>query len=115
MVRALGSFQNGVDRQITDRQPKIWEEGVWEYPHLAAAIEEEVFEDIEDYLIKRQNTVAQHIVMQTIMDLCKNTVHMPGSWLAQRWWEQEGVELAGARARAAAAEAEADREEERIG
>ena len=49
------------------------------------------FEDIGDYVLRRQNTVAQYIFMQPILDLCEKTVHRPVLWVARRWWEQEGV------------------------
>ena len=31
---------------------------------------------------------------------------MPGTWVLKRWWEQEGLDLAGARAAAASEEEE---------
>ena len=36
--------------------------------------------------------------MRPIMDLCEDTVQMTGTWVARRWWEQEGQNLAVARA-----------------
>ena len=39
MVQDLGSFQHGVERGITRRQTRKREEGGWEYPLLAAAME----------------------------------------------------------------------------
>ena len=32
------------------------------------------------------------------MDLCEEMVRMPVAWVAKRWWEQEDLDLAGARA-----------------
>ena len=37
------------------------------------------------------------------MDICERTLWRPGAWVDQIWWEQERVELAGARERVAAA------------
>ena len=31
------------------------------------------------------------------MDLCERTVRRPGAWVYQRWWDQEGIYLAGTR------------------
>ena len=31
------------------------------------------------------------------MDLCERLVRRPGSWVSRRWWEQEGLDLAGER------------------
>ena len=43
----------------------------WKYPLLAAAIEEAGFKEIGVYITRRQNTVAQYIVTQQILDLCE--------------------------------------------
>ena len=45
------------------------------------------------------------------MDLCEQSVRRTGAWVSRRWWEQDGINLIGARDREAAA---ADGEEERI-
>ena len=47
--------------------------------------------------------VAQYITTRFIMDLCEKTVRRPGGWVARRWWEQKGIDLAGARAMTEAA------------
>ena len=67
--------------------------------------------------MRRQNTVAQYIAMQPILDLCERLVRRPRAWFSRRWWEQEGLDLAGVRERAEEVEdGEAeDREEERGG
>ena len=31
------------------------------------------------------------------MNLCEETVRMPGMWVAKMWWDQEGLDLVGAR------------------
>ena len=112
MGQALGSFQHRVNRKIIGRQPKKQEDGEWEYPPLETAMEEAGFEDMGDYVLKRQNTVAKYITTRPIMDLYKKTVRRPGVWVARRWREKEGLELAGEKA---AAEEAADRGEESEG
>ena len=112
MGRTLGGVQHRVARRITGRQPKRQVGGSWEYPPLEAAMQEAGFEEMGEYVLKRQNTVAQYIVTRPILDLCEETVRMPGTWVAKRWWEQEGLDLARARAAAAVAEGEGERGEE---
>ena len=51
---------------------------------------------MEAYVLKRNSTVANYIVKQLILELCEETVQMPGTWVAKRWWEKEGMEMAGA-------------------
>ena len=40
---------------------------------------------------------AQYIVTQPILDLCERSVWRPGAWVSWSWWEQEGIDLEGAR------------------
>ena len=42
------------------------------------------------------------------MDLCEQSVRRTGAWVSRRLWEQEGLEIEGAKERV---EAESDREE----
>ena len=69
MGQDLGRFQHRVARQITGRNPKIQEEGGWEYSPLATAMEEVGFEKIGDYILKMKNTFAQYIETWTILYL----------------------------------------------
>ena len=55
---------------------------------------------MEEYVLNRQNKVVQYIVMRPILDLWEETVRMLGKWVEKRWWEQEGLDMAGARAAA---------------
>ena len=86
MGRSLGGFQHRVARRITGRHLKRWMGGRWGYPTLDTAMEEVGFEDMGAYVLKRQNTAAQYIVTQPILDLSKNTVHRSGAWVARIWW-----------------------------
>ena len=47
-----------------------------------------------------QNTAAQYIATQPILELCEQSARRPGGLLYQRWWEQDGLELEGAKDRA---------------
>ena len=73
-------------------------DGSWEYLPLETDMQEEGFEDMGEYVLKKHSTVAQYISMRPIMDLCEETVRIIGARVAKRWWEQEGLDLAGARA-----------------
>ena len=71
MGRSLGGLQHRVSSRITGRQPKQQADGSWEYPPMEIDMQEAGFEDMGEYFPKRQNAVAQYIVMRTIIDLCK--------------------------------------------
>ena len=51
------------------------------------------FEDIGAYITRRKNNVAQYITTRPIMDLCERSVQRPVTWVSQRWWDQEGLDL----------------------
>ena len=42
--------------------------------------------------------------MRKIMELCEETVRMPGTWVANKWRDKEGLDLVGARVAATAEE-----------
>ena len=46
--------------------------------------------------------VAQYIIAQPIMDLCEETLQIPGTGVAKMWWEQEVLDLSVVRAVASA-------------
>ena len=66
------------------------------------------FGAIRTYVARRQNTVAPYIATQPILELCERSARRPGARVSQRWWEQDGLDLEGAKNRAAA---ESDRED----
>ena len=51
-------------------------------------------EEVEEYITRRQNTVAQYIVTRPIMDLCEEALWRPGTLIYKQWWDQEGLDLA---------------------
>ena len=76
---ALGSFQHRVAQRITRRRPRWQRGGRWEYPLLAAAMEEASFEEIGVYITRRQNTFAQYIATRPIIDLYERSFWRPGA------------------------------------
>ena len=58
------------------------------------------FQEVETYLSRRQNTMAQYILTMPIMDLFLAAKQRPGPRVKMRWWEQEGLYLEGMRAAA---------------
>ena len=61
MKRALGRFHNRVAQRLTGKKLRRRGEDRWEYPPLEAAMEEAGFKEIEVYITRRKNTVAQYI------------------------------------------------------
>ena len=50
---------------------------------------------METYIFRFQNTVAHFIANRTIVDMCLAAERRPGSRVAKRWWEQDGLDLEG--------------------
>ena len=62
--------------------------GEWIYPPIDKVLEEVGLYSIEDYVQKRQNTVANYVATQPIFDLCLEAERQSGSTSSRRWWEQ---------------------------
>ena len=52
-------------------------------------MQEAGFEEVEACVLRIHNTAAQYIEMCQIMDLCKETVQIPGMRVVKRWLEKE--------------------------
>ena len=69
-------------------------------------MQEAGLEEVEAYILRRQNKIVQYITTRPIMDLCKEVVRRLGMWVTKRWREQEGLDLGGARKMVVAADEE---------
>ena len=99
-----------VARKITGRQPRRRKDGSCIYPSLAGIIKETGMVGIRTSILRRQNTVAQFISTQPILDLCEQATRRPGARVSRRWWEQTGIDLKGAQEKAEAEAAETETE-----
>ena len=59
---------------------------IWDHPPLETVMQGVGFEEIYSYVLNRQNTATQYIVTRLIMDLCKETVWVTGTWVTKMWW-----------------------------
>ena len=50
------------------------------------------FTDVRTSINRRQNTVAQYIAAQPLLDLCKGTTQREGARVTLRWWDQTGID-----------------------
>ena len=58
---------------------------------------------MEEYIQRRQNTVAQYIATRSLLDLCEESERALRARVGVRWWYQLGINTSGAREVAAAA------------
>ena len=82
MQRVLGGFQHRESRRLTGRKPQKGRDGGWVYPPLEDAKAEAGLQEVETYISRRQNTVAQYIATRPIMDLCLVAKRRPGPRVA---------------------------------
>ena len=71
MVWSLKGFKHRVDIQITRSQPRRLLYVSWGYPPLETVMQEVGFEEVEEYVLSRHNTIAQYIATLPIMELYK--------------------------------------------
>ena len=76
--QTLGEFQHKVARKIMGKQIRRLPGSGWEYTTLGEVMQEAGLEEVEQYVVRRQNTVAQYITTRLIMDLCEAAVRRPG-------------------------------------
>ena len=114
MEKALDRFQSRVARRLTGKHPWRRKDGSCDYPPLEEALGGAGIEGIRKSVTRRQNTVAQYIATQPIMELCERATLRPGVRVSWRCWEQEGIDLERSKKRAAeiATRSEPDSEEE---
>ena len=93
MQRVMGISHHGVARRLIGKQPQKERDGGWFYPPLEDAMAGTGLQEVETYVSRCQNTVAQYIETRHIMDLCLVEKQRPGPRVAMRWWEQEGLDL----------------------
>ena len=86
MKRFLSSFEHRVPRRLTGRHTSRRGDGSWEYHSLEEAMVEAGFEGISTYITRRQNTVAQYIVMKIILELCEQSARRTRARVSWRWW-----------------------------
>ena len=55
------------------------------------------FQEVENYVSRRQNTMAKYIATRPIVELCLTAKRRPGPRAEMWWWEQEGLDLEGMR------------------
>ena len=75
-------------------------DGSWDYPPLAEAMGELGLEGTRKSVRRRQNTFAQYISIQPILDLCERATRRPRARVYRRWWEQDRINLEGEKERA---------------
>ena len=91
MDRALIVFIHGAERRLTGRQPRKGRDGKWHYPSLEGAMKEAGLTDVRTSINRRQNTVAQYIATQPLLDLCEGAKQRERARVTLGWRDQSGI------------------------
>ena len=98
MGKALGGgggVQAQVTRRLMGRLPWRTPGGKWKYTSAAMEREEVRFLTMEEYIRRRQKTVARYVANRSLLDLCEGLERAPGAQVGMRWWEQVIIDMAG--------------------
>ena len=60
----------------------------WFYPPLDAATTEVGLEELDTYVLCRQNNIAHYIATFPILEICLVAERQPGVQVTRQWWEQ---------------------------
>ena len=55
--------------------------------------------DVRTSINTRQNTIAQYIATQPLLELCEGAKQREGAWVTLRWWDQSGIDREKAKAK----------------
>ena len=95
MQRLLGGLHHRVAHRLTRRKPWKGRDGGWVFPLQEDARVEVGFQELETYVFRRQNNVAQYIAARPIMNLFLLAKRRSGPQVTMWWWEQEGLDFEG--------------------
>ena len=95
--RVFSGFFHRVSHRRMGRQHWRGRDSGWVYPPLEDAIAEAGLLEVDTYVSRHQNTVTQFIGTRHIMELCLAADKKPGSRVAKRWWQKNGLDLEGMR------------------
>ena len=91
--KTLGSFQHHATHILTGRKPKSRMDGTWDYPQMVEAMTEAGIYEVETYVARLHDKVAQFNATGKIMGPCLAAVQIPGEMVLKWWRDQEGLDL----------------------
>ena len=68
--------------------PRRLQNGTWHYPPIGKAMEDAGLFSIQEYVSRRQRTVAEYVATRPIFDLVMEEERQRGTPATRRWWEQ---------------------------
>jgi hypothetical protein len=89
MARLEGFHIRAAYKMAKRHVPRRGPDRQWTYPKLEDVLEECGMYTIEEYIVKRRNTIAAYVVERSIFRDCVESERKQGSVPRKWWWEQE--------------------------
>ena len=81
----LGGFYPRVAHRLENMKMRRDMTGRWIYPPLDKSMKSVGLDEVETYILRRQNTVAQYIATRPILELCLAVEQQTGARVLMRW------------------------------
>ena len=91
--QTLVGFHYRVERHLEGMQNKRDMVGLWECLPLDEVIEAVGIEEVDTYILRRQNPITKYIVTHLILELFMAAERWPGARVTWSWREQGGLYL----------------------
>ena len=86
--RTLGGFHHRMAHQMEMLKLSRDMMGRFLYPPLYKAMMSAGMEEVETYVLCRQNNIAHYIATFPILEICLVAERQPGVQVTRQWWEQ---------------------------
>jgi len=87
MLKRLEGFHNRVARRLANRMPRR-HNGEWVYPPIASVLDDCGMCTIEEYILRRRETVGRWVSTRPVFELCQAAERQTGSPQVLKWWDQ---------------------------
>ena len=91
IIKLLERFHNQVAQLITGMTDCYKEDGEWEYPLVADAVEAAGICPIKEYIHIWKATIAAQVACKKIYDVCTGAERTPEYSQIMKWWYQDMV------------------------
>ena len=85
--RTSEGFHHMVVHCLAGMNPRKYIMGMWVYLPLEAAMEATGLEEVDAYVLLRNNTISQYIDTRQILDMCMAEDERPGAQVKLKWWD----------------------------
>ena len=89
LARLEGFHIKAAYRMAREHRPGKDAHGVWIYPASKDVLEECGLFPMEEYIVRRRNSIAEYVATRPLLDTCREGNLLRGTPQRLWWWEQE--------------------------